>query len=155
MMAATRDIQTLLCTYAGRGCHWQIRGNVRHSLLPCTMTSSTKESALESEEDGLTHVAKLWKTLKHKRRATSPSWFGVGLEALLEMASGMLAPLSLKPGLGGQQKEEKLECGARKLLEGEKEWEEKGCIRDVIGGWGVEGEHALWKVVQRWGVCSR
>ena len=71
------------------------------------------------------------------------------------MASGMLAPLSLKPGLGRWQKEEKLERGARKLLEGEKEQEEKGRVRDMIGGWGVEGERALWKVAQRWGACSR
>ena len=120
MMAATKDMQTLLCMYAGRGHRWQIRGNVRHSLLPCTMTSSTEESALESEADRLTHVAKSWKTLKRKRRATSPSRFGTGLEVLLETASGMPAPSSLKPGLGRQQKEEKLECGARKLLEGEK-----------------------------------
>ena len=33
MMAMTRDMQTLLCMYAGRGHRWQIRGNVRHSLL--------------------------------------------------------------------------------------------------------------------------
>ena len=154
MMAATRDMQTLLCMYAGRGCRWQIHGNVRHSLLPCTMTSSTEESALESEVNGLTHVAKLRKTLKCKWQATSPSWFGVGLEALLETALGMPAPLSLKPGLGRRQKEEKLECGARKLLEGEKEREEKGRIRDVIGGWGIKGECALQKVAQRWGACS-
>ena len=66
----------------------------------------------------------------------------------------MPAPLSLKPGLGRWQKEEKLERGARKLLEGEKAQEEKGRVRDVIGGWGVEGEHALQKVAQRWGACS-
>ena len=119
------------------------------------MTSSTKESALESEVDGFTHVAKSRKMLKCKRRAMSPSWFGAGLEVLLEMASGMLAPLSLKPELGRQQKEEKLERGERKLLEGEKkQWEEKRHIWDVIGGWGVEGEHALRKVTQRWGACS-
>ena len=147
MMAATRDMQTQLCTYAGRGRRWQICGNVRHSLLPCTMTSSTEESA---EADGLTHVAKSRKMLKCKRQATLPSQFGAGLEVLLETASGMLAPLSLKPGLGRWQKEEKIECGVRKLLEGEKkEQEEKGCIRDVIGGWGIEVERALWKVAQR------
>ena len=67
----------------------------------------------------------------------------------------MPAPLSLKPGLGRQQKEEKLECGVRKLLEGEKkEQEEKGRIWDVIWGWGVEGECALRKVAQRCGACS-
>ena len=63
----------------------------------------------------------------------------------------MPAPLSLKPGLRRQLKGEKLEHGARKLLEGEKkEQEEKGRIWDVIGGWGVKGEHALRKVTQRW-----
>ena len=66
----------------------------------------------------------------------------------------MPAPLSLKPGLGRQQKEEKLEHGARKLLEGEKEQEEKGHVWDVIGGWSIEGERALRKVAQRWGACS-
>ena len=71
------------------------------------------------------------------------------------MASGMPAPLSLKPGLGRWKKKEKIECGARKLLEGEKkEWEEKGHVGDMIGGWGIEGEHALQKVAQRWGACS-
>ena len=64
--------------------------------------------------------------------------------------------MSLKPGLGRRQKEEKLERGARKLLEGEKkEREEKGRVRDVIGGWSVEGERALRKVAQRGGACSR
>ena len=43
----------------------------------------------------------------------------------------------------------------RKLLEGEKkEREEKGRVRDVIGGWGVEGECAVQKVAQRCGACS-
>ena len=120
------------------------------------MTSSTDESALESEAGGLTHVAKSRKMLKHKQRAILPSQFGAGLEALLETSSGMPALLSLKPGLGRRQKEEKLERGARKLLEGEKkEREEKGRVRDVIGGWSVEGERALRKVAQRGGACSR
>ena len=59
-------------------------------------------------------------------------------------------------GVWRWQKKEKLERGARKLLEGEKkEQEEKGCVQDVFGGWGVKGERALWKVAQRWGACSR
>lgn len=32
-----------------------------------------------------------------------------------------------------------------------KEKEEKGRIKDVIGGWGAEGERALRKVAQRGG----
>ncbi|KAF8529436.1 Rrp15p-domain-containing protein [Gautieria morchelliformis] len=92
------------------------------------------------------------KTMKRKRRATSPSRFGAALESLLSTRGpdGVAAPMSLKPGVGRRQKEEKLERGARKVLAGEKkEREEKGRVKDVIGGWGVEGERALRKVAQR------
>ncbi|KAF8587323.1 hypothetical protein K439DRAFT_1407683 [Ramaria rubella] len=99
-----------------------------------------------------THAVKSRKTLKRKRRATSPTRFGAALETLLGTSApeGVAAPLSLKPGVARRQKEEKLERGARKVLEGEKkEREERGRVRDVIGGWGVEGERALRKVAQR------
>lgn len=105
----------------------------------------------------ITQHAKSRKTLKRKRRATSPARFGAALETLLETAApdGVAAPLSLKPGVARRHKEEKLERGARKVLDGErKEREEKGRVRDVIGGWGVEGERALRKVAQRGGANS-
>ncbi|KIJ45526.1 hypothetical protein M422DRAFT_166143 [Sphaerobolus stellatus SS14] len=92
------------------------------------------------------------KTMKRKRRATSPSRFGATLEELLDTKApaGVAAPLSLKPGVSRRQKEEKLERGAQKILDVEKkEREEKSRIRDVIGGWGMEGERALRKVAQR------
>lgn len=100
--------------------------------------------------------AKSRKTLKRKRRATSPSRFGQTLEALLEtnapgQTNGVV--LALKPGIRRRKKEEKLEKGARKLLEGEKkEREEIGRVKDVIGGWGMEGERSLRKVAQRGGI---
>lgn len=102
-------------------------------------------------------LAKSRKTLKRKRRATSPSRFGQTLEALLEtnapgQTSGVV--LALKPGIRRRNKEEKLEKGARKLLEGEKrEREEVGRVKDVIGGWGMEGERSLRKVAQRGGLA--
>jgi hypothetical protein len=117
--------------------------------------SDPSSSELDTETElAQTHVAKSRKTLKRKRRATSPSRFGAALESLLDTHApdGVPAPLSLKPGVARRQKEEKLERGARKVLEGEKkEREEKGRVRDVIGGWGVEGERALRKVAQRGG----
>ncbi|KAF8527882.1 Rrp15p-domain-containing protein [Hysterangium stoloniferum] len=120
-------------------------GSVSHS----DSASSSPDTDAEIERGQL---AKSKKTLKRKRRATSPSRFGATLESLLETSApdGVAAPLSLKPGIARRQKEEKLERGARKVLEGEKkEREEKGRVRDVIGGWGMEGERALRKVAQR------
>lgn len=121
--------------------------------------SETSGSDGASSTDTETEIAqrkaeKSRKTLKRKRRATSPSRFGVALESLLSTSgpAGVAAPLSLKPGVGRRQKEEKLERGARRVLEGEKrEREEKGRVKEVIGGWGVEGERALRKVAQRGG----
>lgn len=122
------------------------------------VSSSASESEAESNdtetEIARSQPAKSRKTLKRKRRATSPSRFGQTLEALLETnaPSGTNTVLSLKPNVGRRQKEEKLEKSARKLLEGEKkEREETGRIKDVIGGWGMEGERSLRKVAQRGG----
>lgn len=100
----------------------------------------------------MVEVAKSRKTLKRKRRATSPSRFGTTLEALLETGAPE-GVLGLRPGIARRQKEEKLERGALRVLEGErKEKEELGRVRDVIGGWGMEGERALRKVAQRGGM---
>jgi hypothetical protein len=61
-------------------------------------------------------------------------------------------PLSLKPSIARQRNDEKLELKAKKVLRVEKkENEERGRIRDVIGGWGGDTERALRKVAQRGG----
>ncbi|KAG8679102.1 hypothetical protein FRC08_017223, partial [Ceratobasidium sp. 394] len=77
--------------------------------------------------------AKSKKTLKRKRRATSPTPFGQTLESLLATSvpggtqAGM--PLALKPSLSRRKNEEKLELKAKRVLEVErKEREEKGHI---------------------------
>ncbi|GJJ09440.1 hypothetical protein Clacol_003662 [Clathrus columnatus] len=114
--------------------------------------SDFKADSDDTEEINQAQLVKSRKTLKRKRRATSPSRFGQTLEALLETNAplGTNTILALKPSIGRRQKEEKLEKGARKLLEGEKrDREEKGRIKDVIGGWGMEGERSLRKVAQR------
>ncbi|TFY55226.1 hypothetical protein EVJ58_g8383 [Rhodofomes roseus] len=90
------------------------------------------------------------KTLKRKRRATDATRFGATLQTLLSTDAPSALPLSLKPSVARKRKDEKLETKGKKVLEVErKEKEEKGHIRDVIGGWGGEGERALRKVAQR------
>jgi hypothetical protein len=92
------------------------------------------------------------KTLKRKRRATEPGHFGATLQSLLSTDAPSALPLSLKPSLARNKNDEKLQLRARKKLQLErKEKEDKGRIRDVIGGWGGEGERALRKVAQRGG----
>ncbi|KII93883.1 hypothetical protein PLICRDRAFT_102185 [Plicaturopsis crispa FD-325 SS-3] len=90
------------------------------------------------------------KTLKRKRRATEPSHFGATLQSLLNTDAPSTLPLSLKPSVARKKNDEKLELKAKKVLQIErKEREDKGRIRDIIGGWGGEGERALRKVAQR------
>ncbi|KAG9314293.1 hypothetical protein JVU11DRAFT_5082 [Chiua virens] len=90
------------------------------------------------------------KTLKRKRRATEPSYFGATLESLLDTNAPSGLPLSLKPSVAHRKNDAKLELEARRAIQVErKEKEEKGRIRDVIGGWGGEGERSLRKVAQR------
>ncbi|KDQ63485.1 hypothetical protein JAAARDRAFT_169351 [Jaapia argillacea MUCL 33604] len=113
----------------------------------------------EEEEDGSadtedeinnTKRMKSKKTLKRKRRATEPSNFGATLQSLLDTDAPSTLPLSLKPAIARRRNDEKLELKAKKVLQVErKEKEDKGRIRDVIGGWGGEGERALRKVAQR------
>lgn len=115
------------------------------------VTSGSEETDTETE---IAQRQKSRKTLKRKRRATSPSRFGATLESLLSTTTvtGVAAPLSLRPEVARRQKEARLERGANKVLEGErKEREEKGRVKDTIGGWGIEGERALRKVAQRGG----
>lgn len=119
-----------------------------------SVTASGREDTDTETEITQRHATKSRKTLKRKRRATSPSRFGAALESLLATTTteGVAAPLSLRPDVARREKEARLERGARKLLEGErKEREEKGRVKDVIGGWGVDGERTLRKVAQRGG----
>ena len=93
------------------------------------------------------------KTLKRKRRATEPSHFGETLQSLLNTNTPSGLPLSLKPSVAHQKNGTKLESEAKKEIQIErKEREEKGRIRDVIGGWGNESERSLRKVAQRGGM---
>jgi len=90
---------------------------------------------------------------ERKRRAVSPTPFARALNILLDTSAPTTQPLSLKPAVARQKNEEKLEMRAKKLLIGErKEKEDKGRVKDVIGGWGGESERALRKVAQRGGM---
>lgn len=92
------------------------------------------------------------KTQKRKRRATDATHFGSALQNLLSTNAPSSLPLSLKPSVARQRNDEKLEAKGKKIIQIErKEKEEKGRIRDVIGGWGGESERALRKVAQRGG----
>lgn len=91
-------------------------------------------------------------TAKRKRRATGPSQFGATLLSLLKTETSSTLPLSLKPSAAHQRNDAKLELKAKKRMQIErKEKEDKGRIRDVIEGWGAEGERSLRKVAQRGG----
>lgn len=95
------------------------------------------------------------KTLKRKRRATEPSHFGETLQSLLSTDAPSGLPLSLKPSVAHQKNDAKLELEAKKVIQIErKEREERGRIRDVIGGWGGESERSLRKVAQRGGMLD-
>ena len=104
--------------------------------------------------DDITDVRrqKSHQTSKRKIRATKSSTFGATLQSLLRTDAPSNLPLSLKPSIARQRNDEKLELKARKVLRVEKkENEEKGRIRDVIGGWGGDTDRALRKVAQRGG----
>ncbi|KAG6381103.1 Rrp15p-domain-containing protein [Boletus reticuloceps] len=120
--------------------------------------SSDGEDAGHSSQEGSQNIEdktegqrmKSKKTLKRKRRATEPLHFGETLQSLLntDAPSGLL--LSLKPSVARQKNDAKLELEAKKVIHIErKEREERGRIRDVIGGWGGESERSLRKVAQR------
>lgn len=96
--------------------------------------------------------AKSKKTLKRKRRATDALRFGATLQSLLHTDAPSTLPLSLKPSITRQRNDDKLNEKGKKILHVErKEKEERGRIKDVIGGWGGENERALRKVAQRGG----
>jgi len=99
-----------------------------------------------------TQATKRRATAKRKRRATGPSQFGATLLSLLKTETSSALPLSLKPSVAHQRNDAKLELKAKKRMQIErKEKEDKGRIRDVIEGWGAEGERSLRKVAQRGG----
>ena len=95
------------------------------------------------------------KTLKRKRRATEPAHFGATLQSLLNTDAPSDLPFSLKPSVAYHRNDTKLELEARKVIQIErKEREERGRIRDVIGGWGGDSERTLRKVAQRGGMSN-
>lgn len=113
---------------------------------------SDESSPDTADEIAEAKVAKSKKTLKRKRRATEPSTFGVALQSLLTTDAPSTLPLSLKPSVVRQRNDEKLELKAKRILQIEKkEKDDKGRVKDVIGGWGGESERVLRKVAQRGG----
>ena len=119
--------------------------------------SEQSGSADESSPDTEDEIAgakrtKSKKTLKRKRRATDATRFGATLQSLLNTTAPSALPLSLKPSIARRRNNEKLEAKGKKVILVErKEKEERGRIKDVIGGWGGESERALRKVAQRGG----
>lgn len=119
--------------------------------------SSQHEDSPDTEDEiaGAKRV-KSKKTLKRKRRATDATHFGATLQSLLDTETPSAVPLSLKPSIARKRNDEKLEKKGKKVLQiQKKEKEDKGRIKDVIGGWGGESERALRKVAQRGGQHSR
>ncbi|KIJ68539.1 hypothetical protein HYDPIDRAFT_24806, partial [Hydnomerulius pinastri MD-312] len=101
---------------------------------------SDQESSPDTDDEiADAHWKKSKKTLKRKRRATEPSQFGATLQSLLHTEAPSALPLSLKPSVTRQKNDAKLELQAKRVIMVErKEKEDKGRIRDVIGGWGGE-----------------
>jgi len=121
-------------------------------LSASEMSGSVEGRQSPDTEDEIAEArfVKSKKTLKRKHRATDPSNFGATLQTLLETDAPSGLPLSLKPSAARRRNEEKNELRAKKLLKGEKKSREQvGRIKDVIGGWGAEGERTLRKVAQR------
>ncbi|KAG5350648.1 hypothetical protein C0989_009946 [Termitomyces sp. Mn162] len=111
------------------------------------ISESESESA---SNEVLPKKQKSRQTSKRKIRATHASNFDATLQSLLNTDAPSAIPLSLKPSIARRKNDEKLENRAKKVLQIErKEKEDKGRIRDVIGGWGGESERALRKVAQR------
>lgn len=118
-----------------------------------SQTDSQDEQSPDTEDEiAEAKLSKSKKTLKRKRRATDAIRFGTTLQTLLETNVPSTLPLSLKPSVARKRYDEKLESKGKKVLQIEKkEKEDKGRVRDVIGGWGGERERALRKVAQRGG----
>ncbi|KAG6862397.1 hypothetical protein C0995_011837 [Termitomyces sp. Mi166 len=110
---------------------------------------SESESELTADEV-LPKKQKSRQTSKRKIRATHASNFAATLQSLLDTDAPSALPLSLKPSIARRKNDEKLENRAKKVLQVErKEKEDRGRIKDVIGGWGGESERGLRKVAQR------
>lgn len=131
----------------------------RQRLSDADSEQSGGVSDFSDESDGGSdHIGDLkpkksQQTKKRKIRATGTTAFGETLQSLLSTDAPSGLPLSLKPSLGRRRNDEKLELRAKKVLQVErKEKEDKGRIKDVIGGWGGESERALRKVAQRGGM---
>ncbi|KAI0348367.1 hypothetical protein BDW22DRAFT_1350554 [Trametopsis cervina] len=108
-------------------------------------SADTDDEIAEAQQGG-----KSKKTLKRKHRATHAAKFGSALQSLLSTETPSALPLSLKPSIARKRNDEKLETKGKKIIQVErKEREEKGRVKDLIGGWGGEGERALRKVAQR------
>lgn len=89
---------------------------------------------------------------ERKRRAVSPTPFGQALTTLLGTSTKTTQPLALLPEIAKRKNEGKLEMRAHRLLQVErKERDDRGRVKDVIGGWGGESERASRKVAQRGG----
>ena len=116
-----------------------------------------RESSPDTEDEiEKAKYSKSKKTLKRKRRATDTTRFGATLLSLLGTDAPSALPLSLKPSVARKRNDEKLEQKSKKVLQVEKkEKEDKGRIKDVIGGWGAESERTLRKVAQRGGESTR
>jgi len=122
-----------------------------HGTSECPPSEPDTDEAINNLRRG-----KSKNTSKRKIRATAPSNFGATLQSLLNTDAPTSLPLSLQPSITQRYGHEKLEKRARKVLQvKKKEEEDKGRIRDVIGGWGAEGERGLRKVAQRGGVYLR
>ncbi|KAH7928546.1 hypothetical protein BV22DRAFT_1103006 [Leucogyrophana mollusca] len=131
--------------------HSQQGGDLEEESEPEDFGSADEASSPDTEDEiADTKRAKSKKTLKRKRRATEPSQFAATLQSLLDTDTPSALPLSLKPSVARQKNDAKLELKAKKVLQIEKkDKEDKGRIRDVIGGWGGESERSLRKVAQR------
>jgi hypothetical protein len=118
------------------------------------MSGDDGDNSLDTDDEiAEGKLLKSKKTLKRKRRATDATHFGATLQSLLNTNVPSAQPLSLKPSLARKRNDEKLEAKGKKALQVErKEKEEKGRVRDIIGGWGGESERALRKVAQRGGM---
>jgi hypothetical protein len=126
-----------------------------HSSSEEDWSDASSNDNSQNSIDEITDVRrqKSHQTSKRKIRATRSSTFGATLQSLLHTDAPSDLPLSLKPSIARQRNDEKLESRARKVLQVEKkEKEDKGRIKDVIGGWGGESERALRKVAQRGGL---
>jgi hypothetical protein len=120
-------------------------------------SSGPEESEPGTDDEIAAHKAvasRSTKTKKRKLRATSPTQFGATLASYLKDDAGPSSelPLSVNKQHERERRKEKSQLKTQRAKDlSRKEAEEKGRVRDVIGGWGGESERALRKVAQRGG----